>query len=59
MQFEGCFFGISLDEMCGFSCDVLGSPGFLAPVALLSPLEIIVLAFRALPASLRELKCPF
>ena len=59
VQFRRRFLGLSLDEVRRLASQVLGSLRLLAPVALLPPLEIIVLAFRALPASLGELKVPF
>ena len=42
--------------MLGSARDILHSLGLLAPVALLASLKVIILALRALPATIGELK---
>ena len=50
------FFGpeLGLLHVLGFSVKVLGGLGLLAPVALLSTLEVVVLTFVTFPAAIWE-----
>jgi len=59
VKLERCLLGVRLDEVRWLASQVFGGLRLLAAVALLSPFEIVVLAFRALPASLWELEVPF
>ena len=47
---------LGLEYVTGLANLVRGSLRLLAPIAVLSPLEVVVVAFRALPPSLRELE---
>ena len=59
VKLEGRLLGVRLDEVRWLASQVFGGLRLLAAVALLSPFEIVVLAFRALPTSLWELEVPF
>ena len=48
---------LGFEEMVRLPSKVHVGLGFLAPIALFAPLEVIVLALRALPPTVRELKC--